>query len=283
MKLGAHLSKKGSLKNLIQEAEFLECESFQFFSDSPRSRQIKKWSKKEINLFLSGVKKLGIKDYFIHASYLLNFFSSNPLILHNSKQMLESYLFKAKQIKAKGVVFHLGSLTGGSAEKQIKQSCLVIEEIAEKAESFLIFENSAGAGNLIGDKIEELVFVYRSLSKTAQTKIRFCLDTAHAFAAGYDLRTKKGLDKFIFLADKLLGLNKVVLWHLNDSASPLGSNRDRHAGIGKGFLGLETFRMLVNHSLFRETPGVIETPKGEDRLLSDRENLNILRSLKLEK
>lgn len=283
MKLGAHLSKRGSLENLIQEAKFLQCESFQFFSDSPRSRRIKEWSNEEIKGFLKGVKRLNIKDYFIHSSYLLNFFSADSLIFETSKQMLEGYLLKAEKIGAKGVVFHLGSLRGKSLRVQIKKARQAIEELAEKTKTFLIFENSAGAGDLVGDRLEELVSVYGSLSHSAQKKIRFCLDTAHAFAAGYDLRTQKGIEKFLLLVDRLLGLDKVILWHLNDSAASLSSNIDRHAGIGKGLLGLEVFRFLVNHPLFKEVPGLIETPKGKNRLLSDRENLNILCSLRLEK
>ncbi len=283
MKLGAHLSKAGSLDNVIREAELLKCETFQFFSDSPRARQIKEWSQEETRRFLKGVKKLKITDYFVHSSYLLNLFSPNRFVFDTSREMLRRYLRKAGQIKARGVVFHLGSLRGQNFRQGAQRVKPALEELAAESKVFLIFENSAGAGNLVGDRLEELYRVAKLLSPSAQAKVRFCIDTAHAFEAGYDLRRKQNIDRFLLKVDKILGLEKVVVWHLNDSATPLGSNRDRHAHIGKGHLGVEIFRVLVNHPAFKDIPGIIEVPQGQNRLLSDRENLQILRALRMEK
>lgn len=278
MKIGAHLPRQGSLASLWDLAEKLGCEAFQFFPDNPRARQTLPWFRKEIKEFLRRKKK-GVR-YFLHSGYLINLFSPNPFILRTSLKLLEDGLQKAEKIGAEGLVFHLGSLKGHRFAERLPTVAEALSDLLRKAKRYLIFENSAGAKDLVGDKLEELRKVRDALCKKVQSKVKFCLDTAHAFEAGYDLRGQEKMSRFLNQADKILGLEEIVLWHLNDSATPLGSNRDRHADIGKGFIGLEAFRFLLNHPRLKDTPGVIETPKGKDLLARDRSNIEVLKGLR---
>ncbi len=219
------------------------------------------------------LEKAGIDLVFLHSIYLINLASKNPYILGNSIGSLVQYLKFGKAIGAEGAVFHVGSHKGRGFEKVAEQVVEAMNQILLRTKGCgkLIIENSAGAGGVIGSSFKEIGLIVKALNSP---RIAVCLDTAHAFEFGYDIRTKKGLDDAMKEFDREIGLEKLVLIHANDSKTARGSNRDRHENIGKGKIGLEGFRGIVSHPDLRDLPFIIETPPG-----SDKDDIETLRSL----
>lgn len=223
-----------------------------------------------------------IKNIYFHASYLVNF-ADNSRIGHLSKQTLKHELNLASKMSVKGSIVHLGSFK----EKDDNPSLLnlfpdkyktLIENIGEvlnntPEDTMFIMEN---AGNRkIGKSMEE---VFQIIKDTASPRLKVCLDTCHLHAAGYSLAKKDDLERFIDRFDHEIGIEKLELWHINDSRDPFGSYRDRHENLGQGMVGIETFRNIVNHPAMKDIPMIIETP-GFDGLGPDKENLDILKGL----
>ena len=182
---------------------------------------------------------------------------------------------KAKKLGILGVNFHVGSTKGAEMHTVVEKVESAIKKILELSpeKPFLIIENSAGAGNIIGDTIEEIGEI---IDAVGSDRLRVLIDTAHAFESGYDLKSKAGLEDFIEKFDKSIGLDKLVGFHLNDSKTDFNSKRDRHADIGKGFLGLETFKNIINHPKLKDKFGILETPQDE---VDWKDQLKILRGM----
>ncbi|PIU24234.1 endonuclease, partial [Candidatus Berkelbacteria bacterium CG08_land_8_20_14_0_20_39_8] len=177
---------------------------------------------------------------------------------------------------ALGVNFHLGSTKGKKLSEVIDKVAIAIKTILAAVDGpHLILENSAGAGNIIGDKFEELAEI---INKVKSPRVKVTLDTAHAFGSGYNVATGEGLEATLKEFDKLIGLDKLVCLHLNDSAAPLFSNRDRHADIGKGYIGIEGFRRIVNHLKLKHLPGIVETPGMKS--IEEKSDIEVLKSLR---
>ncbi|MDP1710649.1 MAG: deoxyribonuclease IV, partial [candidate division WWE3 bacterium] len=221
-------------------------------------------------------EEAGIAPVFLHSIYLINLASSNHFILGNSIASLERYLKFGKVIGAEGVVFHVGSHRGrGFAEVADQVAEAIAQILAREGIGRLVIENSAGAGGIIGGRFEAIGALVRAVNTPG---LAVCLDTAHAFESGYDIRTSEGLERTLAEFDREIGLERLVLVHANDSKTPRGSNRDRHENIGEGEIGRRGFAKIINHPSLRDLPFIIETP-GFGQTGPDRNNIEILRKL----
>ncbi len=273
IKVGAHVSIAKRLDYAIDRAVNIGADCIQIFGSSPQSWQPFLFPLEQVDEFEEKREKAGIDPVFLHSIYLINLASKNPYILGNSIGSLVQYLKFGKAINAEGAVFHIGSHKGRGFEKVAEQVVEAMNQILLRTKGCgkLIIENSAGAGGVIGSSFKEIGLIVKALNSP---RIAVCLDTAHAFEFGYDIRTKKGLDDAMKEFDREIGLEKLVLIHANDSKTARSSNRDRHENIGKGKIGLEGFRGIVSHPDLRDLPFIIETPPG-----SDKDDIETLRSL----
>jgi deoxyribonuclease-4 len=278
-KLGAHLSVAGGYHNALNKTEAIGGNCLQVFACSPRSWSFRQLSDNEVQQFTSLKQKLGIDSVYFHASYLINM-ANDPSLTQNARNSLINEMNLAPKMQVKGSIVHLGSFkTKDSFNKETYDSngflLQNIQSVLENTphESLFIIEN---AGNKkIGQSIEEIAHIMEKLNND---RVRVCLDSCHAYSAGYDLASPDKLDEFVRHFDSLIGLEKLELWHLNDSRDPYDSGRDRHANIGEGTLGLETFKLILNHPKLKDLPFIIETPGFDDKG-PDKQNIDILKSL----
>ena len=281
LKIGAHLSISGGYHNALQRITDIGGNCLQIFSSSPRGWNFAKITNNDRKLFIEEKKKLNIDPIYFHASYLVNLAGENR-IAGLSKQSLISELNVASQLGIKGSIIHLGSYKGDNPavfDVSIdKRYSFLIDNIlqvltATPKDTFFIIEN---AGNRkIGQTLEEIAKIIKDIN---DERIKICLDTCHLFSAGYSLQSEKELDSFLSDFDKKIGLNKLDLWHLNDSRDAFNAMRDRHENIGAGTIGLNTFKLLLNYPKTKDMPFIIETP-GFDKKGPDKKNLDILKSL----
>jgi deoxyribonuclease IV len=259
MKLGAHIGIGKGLHAAADRAHVTGCEALQIFTSNPRGWNFNLKSEAEITNFRDKIKEYQINYVFGHSIYLINIASINPYIYTNSINSLISGLVFAEKAKFNGVVTHVGSFKGSDFETGMKQIINALEQVlmttGEKVP--IILETDAGSGSRIGCRFSDIGQIIKSLKTD---KIEVCLDTCHSFVSGYELRTKLGLEKTLAEFDKEIGLDKLALIHLNDSKGDLGSNLDRHEIIGEGYLGLDTFKNIINHPFLSKVPGIIETP-----------------------
>ncbi|MFZ5364702.1 MAG: deoxyribonuclease IV [Patescibacteria group bacterium] len=276
MKIGAHVSIAGGIQNAPLNAAKQGCECFQFFSRSPRGGKYVDFTAKEIEEFKANCRKNKLTDYYIHTPYFINLASLDSRIKHGSINACRQELARGSLLGAQGIMTHLGSAGERSEKEAIAETVKSIDRILASyvgSTKFLI-EISAGSGKILGDTFEEIAEILKSIKSK---NVGVCFDTAHAFASGYDLSSKTAVYKTIADFDKLIGLEKLMVIHTNDSKVALGSRVDRHEHIGQGKIGIKGFRALMNHPKLRDIDFIIETPKAND--LSDKENMKILKSL----
>ena len=257
MKFGAHVSIAKGIENAPLNAIKRDCEVFQFFSRSPRGGK-PTFTDDSIKEFKKNCKLHGLKDYYIHTPYYINLASSSTRIRHGSIKAIREELEVGSKLGAKYVMTHLGSSKDYSEKKALHLVIKGVKEILKgyKGKTILLLENSAGSGKIIGDKFDELGVVMKALHSK---KLGICLDTCHAFASGYDIRTKQAINKTLKEFDQKIGLKHLKLFHFNDSKTELGSNKDRHENIGKGMIGKEAFKLIINHSKLKKLDAVLET------------------------
>jgi len=276
MKFGAHVSTREPFSDAVDRAREIGCEAMQIFVNAPQRWNPISINKSEIDKFIEKNKTAKINPVVIHSIYLINLASSNPFFYEASIKSLIDDMKKAKELGALGVNFHVGSTKGKDFSEVIDKISLAIKDIlaAVPEGPYLIIENSAGAGDIIGDQFEEIGKIIQSVKSD---RVKVTLDTAHAFGSGHDIKSANGLDKTLNEFDKEIGLDKLVCLHLNDSAVALGSNRDRHADIGHGEIGKEAFGRIVNHPKLKDLPGIVETPGNSGK--SEIDSLQILKNL----
>jgi len=244
-------------------AHLVGCEAMQIFTSNPQAWKFTVRSEEELEEFKNKRKEFGIQYAVGHSIYLINIASSNPYIYTNSINSLISGLVMAERAGLDGVVIHVGSHTGSGFENGIEQIVNALSQALTTTEGRvpILLETDAGSGNRIGCRFSDIGLILKKMRKHPHfNSLRVCLDTCHIFASGYDIRTKKGLEKVLAEFDKEIGLQKLSLLHLNDSMGVLGSNKDRHEVIGEGQIGLEAFDLIVNHPRLKDIPGIIETP-----------------------
>lgn len=277
MKFGAHMSTSGGVWKSLERGASIGCEIVQIFVKSNMRWFGTPHPAADVAKFTEAVGKFSA--VFGHTGYLINPASPPGANRDNSLKSLIQEIGFATALGLPFLVMHPGAHLGVGEKKGIRQAIAGLNEAfdATRASKVRIaLENTAGQGSCFGYRIEHLAAIYDGVKRPERLAV--CLDTCHFFAAGYDIRTPKGWNAALKEVDRLVGLKQVVAFHLNDSKTDLGSRVDRHEHIGKGKIGLEGFRHIVNDPRLRKCPGCLETPKSDD-LHEDVENLATLRSL----
>jgi deoxyribonuclease-4 len=277
MRLGAHVPTKGGLHNAFKYGEEQGCNTIQIFTKNPNRWKVEALDAEQIDKFKKSSRASKLFPLVAHDGYLINLASPNKELLEKSLEAFWDEIYRAEQLGIQFLVTHMGSHTGIGEETALK--CLInsLNLIGKSLKNFqlkILLETTAGQGTSIGYKFEHLSYVLQNISEPE--KFGICLDTCHLFAAGYDIRTESEYSKTIGEFDKIVGIDKIKMFHLNDSKKELGSRVDRHEHIGNGAIGLEGFRLIVNDPRFFDRPMIIETPQSETM---NTENLKLLRSL----
>ena len=263
MRFGAHVSAAGGLENAPKNGAELGCEVIQIFSRPPQSWAVKPITDADARAYRASVKANKIEATYIHAPYLINLASSTPRTRHGSVTMLRQELDRGTQIGAKAMMFHPGSAKDVGEEKGV---AMVVEGLNRIMDGYdgtcqLLIEISAGAGAVMGDTFEEIAAFLKGAERGKE--IGVCFDTQHAFASGYDLRTKKDVDEVFKKFDKLIGLKHLIASHCNDSLVEFNAHKDRHEHLGKGHIGLDGFKAIVAHPKLKHLDLILETPWDE--------------------
>jgi deoxyribonuclease-4 len=258
MLIGAHVSPAGGLWKAIERGSEIGCESIQIFNQSPRMWRPTAYKDEDVARFRAAREASPIKAILIHAVYLLNCASDDPEIREKSLASLTQSLRVGHAIGATGVVLHPGSAKTGDVGEAIKRAGGVIREaLSESEQCALHLEDTAGAGGTLGRSFEELGALIDAAG--GDERLGMCLDSCHLLASGYDIRTADGLDATLAKCDELVGLHRLHSIHLNDSITPLGSGRDRHAAPGEGELGEHGLAVFLSEPRFEDLPVVLET------------------------
>ena len=277
--LGSHMSIAGGVQNALLQGKEVGCETVQIFTKSSRQWTAKPLSEEEIAQFRVAKKETGITTVVAHDSYLYNFAAPNEPLRKKSVAGLIDEMQRCEALGVAYLIAHPGAHVGAGEDTGMKTIAKSIDEMHKACPGFttkLAIEITAGQGSNLGYKFDQVRQIIDATK--APERLRVCFDTEHAFAAGYDLRSQDGYERTFTEFDETIGLDRLVAFHLNDSKKDLGCRVDRHEHIGKGFLGLEAFRLLLNDQRFWGLPMCLETPKSAD-CHEDRENLALLRSL----
>ncbi len=277
MKFGFHVSIGGGFKKVPLRAYELKCETAQIFSTTPRGWVYKPIDKKDAEELKKGLKKYKIDPFVIHLPYLPNLASPDRTLYNKSKKALIEDLRRTEILGGKYLVIHPGAYMNSTLEDGIERIIRAINEAFRKVKNkvFLLLENTAGEGTEIGRTFAELKSIIDGIDE--KKRVGIVLDTAHAFEGGYDVSTKRGLEETLEEIDKYIGLNKLYLLHLNDSYTPFNSRKDRHWHIGKGYIGEDGFKRIINHPVLSKLPAIMETPRKSPE--DDKMNMKIVRRL----
>ena len=260
MNFGAHFSIAEGLLGATKEAVSCGATTFQIFSRNPRGRGAKKITAAEIAAAAELRQRHGIKSFYVHTPYYTNLASPKKSIWGLSIGSVVADLKTTAAIGGNGFVVHIGNHMGTGIAAGIKRVAAGLRSVAKKDKTTtrLLLEITSGQGTEVGNNFEELAEIIKQ-SEYSDEKIGIVFDTAHAFGAGYDLRTEAAVRKTMTELDKKIGFDKLQLIHCNDSAVPLGSHKDRHAHIGHGEIGREGFRALVNYPALKDKDFIVET------------------------
>ena len=279
MILGVHVSSAGKIYQALDIAHDLGCDTMQIFSRSPQSwRNGGQIPSEDIKEFILRRKKYKINPVFIHISYLINLASPDVRLYHGSIQAYIEDMQEAEKLGADYIVTHMGSHKETSEDAGIKRLVKALNEILEKTKGSqvkILLENTSGSGSWLGYRFYHQQKILGGIKD--KSRVGLCLDTAHAYLAGYNLAAKAGFDKMIDEIDALVGTKLIKLIHLNDAAGELGCHHDRHDHIGKGHIGLAGMKRIINSSKLKNIPMILETPKSTQN--SDQENLALVRKL----
>jgi len=276
--LGAHESVSKGIHFAFDRIARVGGESLQIFTRNQRQWTPKALQPEEIKNYRENWAEHGKMIVASHASYLINLATAKEELRLKSIAAFRAELQRCHELSIPYVVIHPGSHGGDGVDSGLERFITALDEAVGRADSdtMVLLETTAGQGTSLGSRFEELAFI-RDHSRF-QDKIGICLDTCHIFAAGYDIRTQEAYAETMTRFDRTIGLQHLHFFHLNDSKKDRGSRVDRHEHIGRGCIGLDGFRWLVNDGRFSNHPMTLETPKGDD-LQEDIENLRILRGL----
>lgn len=274
------MSIGGGVHRAIERSCSIQGNAMQIFVKNNMQWFARPLEPSEISAFLKHAQRAEVEAAFAHANYLINLAATNPQFHANSLRALSEELIRADQLELPFLVLHPGAHLGAGEEaglaKIIGSIDRVFTALPKKTKTRLALETTAGQGSCLGERFEHLAAIIENVREPERLCV--CLDTAHIFAAGYDITTEKGTRKVFAEFDRLIGLKRLAALHLNDSKTARGSRVDRHEHIGKGQIGLDAFRFIMRDKRFRKIPKVLETPKDK-HLTEDIENMKTLRGL----
>jgi deoxyribonuclease-4 len=277
--IGAHMSIAGGLFNAVLLAEKAGCRCVQLFVKSSNQWRAKPLTEEEITQFKQERERTGIGPAVAHSSYLINIGSPDDALYEKSREALMVEYQRCAQLGVEYLVFHPGAHTGSGAEAGIERIARAMDWVLDRVphdETMLLLETTAGAGSHIGSAFEELKTILDRLDHGARAAV--CLDTCHVFSAGYDIRTESAYKATMKAYDSALGRSSLKAIHFNDSKFDIGTHKDRHEHIGKGFIGKDAFGFFLRDSRLKDVPKLLETPKDEEGKY-DKRNLALLRKL----
>jgi deoxyribonuclease-4 len=280
MHFGAHISVAGGLHRAFERGAAVGCSTMQIFSKNERQWKGKPLTDEAITAFKAEQARTGIGPIVVHDSYLINLASPNEDLWEKSKAAFADELERCQKLDIPYLVTHPGAHTGGGVEGGVQREAEALNHLFANGvggDTMVLLETTAGQGTCLGGCFEELARLLELIE--AAERVGICVDTCHIFAAGYDIRAEHDYTAVMDHLVGLVGLDRIKLFHLNDSKGTLGSHLDRHAAIGEGQIGLDGFRWLVNDPRFCQLPMIIETPKSDDGS-EDIRNLTTLRNLR---
>jgi deoxyribonuclease-4 len=289
LRIGAHMSVAGGVSKAVDRAVIHGCEALQLFTKNANRWRSKPLESAEIKRFRRRIDETGIGPAVSHASYLINLATTMPALRQMSIDAFGDELDRAHLLGLLGVVIHPGTCTAGTEEDALRLVADAVRtafKARPRRKTMVLFEHTAGQGRTLGYRFEHLAAIIGHLDGSSRAGI--CLDTCHLVASGYDVTTANGYEQTFGAFDRLVGINRLRVFHANDSKRPCGSRIDRHEHIGDGCLGLEPFRRLLHDQRFAGLPILIETEKSEscnkpNLLVADPldvRNLNTLRHLR---
>ena len=278
MLIGAHVSTAGGVEKSVKRAQDIGAECIQIFASSPRTWKFRPIPEEKSSKFRAAAAEASLGPTVLHASYLVAIASSDPALVERSVQSLINHLRASEQLGALGLIFHPASHKGRGFDAVFDQFVTSVQTVLEEApgESLLMLETSAGSGDHIGSKFEELGKLIKAIDNP---RVAVCLDTQHVWAAGYDIVDKDGFEATIDEFDRDIGLDLLRSVHANDSKRELGSSVDRHDNIGEGLIGEAGFANVMSHPAFKDLPFYLEVP-GFDKSGPDKPNVEALKRIR---
>ncbi len=278
MKLGVHVSIAGGFGKALERTENLGCNTLQIFLRNPRAFKRSPFDRDDAALFLSKRREKNIAPLVVHEVYTRNLASSKKDFYYLTIKEFIRDIKDVTLLGAEYIVTHLGSFKGSTYQSGMKRVVSALKSILAETPSTttILLENTSGSGQWLGAYWSELQYVFEHLKWP--NNLGVCFDTCHAWAAGYDLQSSKGIDAVFTEIEKTISLRKIQVIHLNDTKDKLGSKKDRHAHIGEGKIGYAGFSRILNHPGFGDCAFILETPKDSED--DDRRNLEAVRSLK---
>lgn len=278
--LGAHMSIGGGIDLAPLRGNEVGCRTIQLFTKSSNQWRARPLPPEEIDRYRANLRATGIAPAVAHDSYLINLASTDAELHRKSMAAFLEELERAEALGIPYLVTHPGAHVGAGEEAGLRQVAKSVRELLKRTKDYqvqVIIETAAGQGTSLGHRFEQIAALLDQIGLPERTGV--CLDTCHVFAAGYDIRTPGGYADVLGAFDAVVGVQHLKVIHLNDSKKELGCRVDRHEHIGKGNIGLEAFRCLLADPRLKGIPMILETPKDDDFLLSDRRNLDTLRRL----
>jgi len=277
--LGAHMSIAGGLERAAERGRSLGCTTIQIFTKNNNQWRGKPLSAAQVERFRQAQADSGIAPIFAHDAYLINLACPHRDIFEKSFHAFLDEMQRAERLGLPYLVMHPGAHLGSGEARGLKRIIRALNRLHRKTPGYrlkVLLETTAGQGTGLGSRFEHLAEIIEGVEEPGRLGV--CFDTCHVLAAGYDIRTPAGYRGVMQEFDRVIGLERLCAFHLNDSKKPLGSRVDRHEHIGRGHVGREAFRLILQDKRFRTAPKVLETPKGKD-MAEDRRNLRILRRL----
>jgi deoxyribonuclease-4 len=277
--LGAHMSIAGGVDRAIERGRAINCTAIQMFVKNNMQWFARPLRRDEVRAFCTHAQRHKLWSIFAHANYLINLAATNPQFHANSIRALSEELTRADQLELPFLVLHPGAHLGAGEEAGLNKVVASIDEVFRKLPKIkarIALETTAGQGSCLGYTFEQIAYITENVRQPQLLCV--CLDTAHVFAAGYDIGSAGGVRNVFREFDRVIGLERLAAIHLNDSKTSRGSRVDRHEHIGQGKIGLDAFRFIMRDRRFRKIPKVLETPKGKE-MREDVENLKTLRAL----
>jgi deoxyribonuclease IV len=272
--IGAHTSTAGGLHNALLEGQRIGATTIQFFTSNQKQWKGRVLTPDIIEAWQNTLKETGIKEVMSHDSYLINLGSPNEEGLTKSRQAFQEEVKRCVDLGVTYLNFHPGAALDCEANHcldKIIESILQIEPLLENSETTLLLEATAGQGSAVGHRFEHLAYILQGVKN--RVPLGVCIDTCHIFVAGYDIRTPEAWDKTLKEFDQVIGLSHLYAFHVNDSTKPLGSRVDRHANLGEGEIGWDSFKFLMTDPRTKSLPKYLETPDGVERWAKEIQQL----------